>query len=700
MTDIFISYARKDANFAKRLHNGIEANGISVWMDNDITAGEHYTDEIDSALITAAVVVVVVSSASKESEWVRREVLYAQQCGKRIVPVLAADISLPLLLIDLHALSMYGNFEAGFDQLISTLRETISTTANLLESSDKSNPSKSMAKLLWLFLVAAVAVVLAVIAVRGEGLFAEILATGLAIGGTLLAMAWKADEAISVQFKRDLGLWLDGLDPSTIGRTIQRWPAHFAEFFDRVFGKKHLSWRCFFRSSLASLLAFLLCTLIFIQAAPGDWKAFLEQFGIGAFTTLGITAMIANLLPDYVSLLETRFMIKRMQQSASVIGLLGWILVDFLATTAVFGFFLSVLIMSSFVIEIDLSFLNNLLMWTLRFPVADPELRFLAIPVWTTYFTTAWIWLYFLSQFLIRLVTPLRRTLGFLKYALPVKQKPLRAVGQVMALVACVGYCLAMLPVLSFGGSPLNETIEQKMVIVNPGQFLMGPNPGADFLDIEDIPEELPLHQVFIEQSFSMGKYEVTFEEYDRFAEATGRALPNAVGPSRGNRPVINVNWLDAQAYAEWLSDKGVDGLTCSLPSEAEWEYAARAGSYTNFSWGNWGERAHSFAWFKENSFYSTQPVGLKSPNGFGLFDMHGNVREWTKDCWHQNYDNAPNDGSAWLEESDGICEQRVIRGGSWGDPLILLRSSARYWHNIDYRHYRVGFRVLCRPPS
>lgn len=667
--DIFISYAREDAVFAARLHEGISSCDLSVWRDSEINAGERYTDEIDSALNTATIVVVVVSPASNESEWVRREILYAQQLDKRIVPVLASEISLPLLLADLHAISLYENFETGLNQLVTTLDDTKSLVIATLASSGRGRPT-DMTKVLWLFLAAVGLVVLTVITVRSDGLIAEITATGLAIGGALLMMAWKADDAISIQFKRDLGLWLDGLDPSTMGRTLQRWPIHFAALFDRVFGKKHLSWRCFFRSSLASLLAFLLCTLIFVQASPGEWLVYIEKGGLEPFISLAIVAMVANLLPDYVSLLETRWVIMRMQDAFTFTRLFGWLLVDLVATTAIFFLFLIGLQLIT-MNKVDLDFMENLVLWSLLIPADEPQWRIYAIPVWTTYFTTAWTWLYFFAQFLMRFIKPMRRLVTFLKYALPVEQRPLRTIGQIMALLATISYCLLMLPLSSIGGGQ----VVPDMIILEPGQFTMGD------LNGEGDEYEVPRHEVSISKRFAIGKYEVTFQEYDRFAEDTGRILPNDEGWGRGRRPVINIGWDDAKAYTQWLSEQ--TGKHYRLPTEAEWEYAARANTQTLYWWGDdvkqngkvWANCAECGS---EWDNLQTAPVGQFPANPFGLHDMAGNVMEFVEDCWHDNYEGAPTDGSAWVEEGSSYCGMPVYRGGFWKSNSGDLRHAYR----------------------
>ena len=153
--------------------------------------------------------------------------------------------------------------------------------------------------------------------------------------------------------------------------------------------------------------------------------------------------------------------------------------------------------------------------------------------------------------------------------------------------------------------------------------------------------------------------------------------------------PVEQVSWSDAQEFVKKLSDN--TGKNYRLPSEAEWEYAARAGSQTAYSFGdNVGELGR-YGWFNNNSNNTTHPVGEKLPNAFGLHDMHGNVWEWTEDCWNENYSNAPTDGSAWTA---GNCSLRVVRGGSWYIDPQYLRSAGRDRFTTASRFSSVGFRV------
>ena len=154
---------------------------------------------------------------------------------------------------------------------------------------------------------------------------------------------------------------------------------------------------------------------------------------------------------------------------------------------------------------------------------------------------------------------------------------------------------------------------------------------------------------------------------------------------------MINVSWEDAVAYAEWLSAQ--TGERYRLPSEAEWEYAARAGSATKYSWGNeiGHNRANCNACGSQWDGEKTAPVGSFGPNAWGLHDMHGNLWEWVQDCWNDNYQGAPADGSAW---TSGDCEIRVLRGGSWINQPGYLRAAFRNWFTTGGGASALGFRV------
>jgi formylglycine-generating enzyme required for sulfatase activity len=202
---------------------------------------------------------------------------------------------------------------------------------------------------------------------------------------------------------------------------------------------------------------------------------------------------------------------------------------------------------------------------------------------------------------------------------------------------------------------------------------------------------ERPRHQVNLKR-FAIGKHEVTFAQYDQFAQATGRSKPGSAGWGRGNRPVINVRWQDAVAYTHWLSEQ--TGSHYRLPTEAEWEFAARSGSDKRFWWGNEvGEaNANCFDCASEWSGSKTAPVGSFAASAFAVHDMAGNVMEWVQDCYRSGYAKARNDGRA--VEFAG-CEERVVRGGGYDSPADLLRSASRSQRSPDVRLDNIGFRVV-----
>ena len=224
-----------------------------------------------------------------------------------------------------------------------------------------------------------------------------------------------------------------------------------------------------------------------------------------------------------------------------------------------------------------------------------------------------------------------------------------------------------------------------EMVVIPAGKFRMGDVQGSG------IDRERPVHEVHIKEPVAMGRYEVTFEEYDRFAKSTGREMPLDNHWGRSNRPVISVSWNDAVAYAIWLSEQ--TGKQYRLPSEAEWEYAAKAGTETDYWWGNdIGENNVNCDFCgSQGEGKQTAPVGSFKPNPFGLYDTAGNLKEWVQDCWDYNYNNAPSDGSAWEPEN---CRLRVLRGGWWGVGAWNARSSQRDREVPDFRSASVGIRL------
>ncbi len=245
---------------------------------------------------------------------------------------------------------------------------------------------------------------------------------------------------------------------------------------------------------------------------------------------------------------------------------------------------------------------------------------------------------------------------------------------------------------------PLSER-----VTIPAGSFEMGCKPDRDLVTgLPACPEnELPLHTVSLDYAFQMSQYEVTFTEYDYYlwdqGLEEGAKKPFDENWGRANRPVVDVNWNEASSYAKWLGQQ-ID-QACRLPTEAEWEYAARGVSDTAYPWGNdVGENnANCDSCGSQWDDKQTAPVGSFPANNFGLHDMHGNVWEWVQDGWKSDYHGAPYDGSVGQVEGGDI---RVLRGGSWDNSTFYSRSAGRLYNRPDTRSDPIGFRVVCFLPS
>lgn len=258
-----------------------------------------------------------------------------------------------------------------------------------------------------------------------------------------------------------------------------------------------------------------------------------------------------------------------------------------------------------------------------------------------------------------------------------------------------------------------------EVIAISPGAFAMG-SPEAEEGRYE---REGPLHQVSISQPFAIGVYEVTLDEYSRFARAADYSTGgepclindghhweespshnwrNLAFLQTGRHPVVCVSWNDAQAYVSWLS--GRTGNEYRLPSAAEWEHAARAGTITLWYWGedseaqclhaNGADETTGFPWRADCSDGNakTSLVGSFRPNAFGLYDMLGNAWEWVQDCFTDSYIGVPTDGSAW---ETGDCSGRVLRGASWANTPTYLRAAHRAGENPAFRSDFTGFRVV-----
>jgi formylglycine-generating enzyme required for sulfatase activity len=228
-----------------------------------------------------------------------------------------------------------------------------------------------------------------------------------------------------------------------------------------------------------------------------------------------------------------------------------------------------------------------------------------------------------------------------------------------------------------------------EMIVVPTGSFTMG----SPANEPQRAADESPQHTVTFARQLAVGKFALTFDEWNACLADDGcnGYKPDDRGWGRGRQPVINVSWDDAKAYVAWLAKK--TGKSYRLLSEAEYEYAARAGAQTAYPWGNaiGKGNANCDGCGSQWDNKQTAPVGSFPPNAFGLYDMTGNVWEWVEDCYHDSYQGAPTDGSTW---TSGACNGRVVRGGSWNLDPQFLRSAYRVRLTTVYRDNGLGFRV------
>jgi len=224
--------------------------------------------------------------------------------------------------------------------------------------------------------------------------------------------------------------------------------------------------------------------------------------------------------------------------------------------------------------------------------------------------------------------------------------------------------------------------IKENYTEIPRGTFLMGS---------EYALNEMPVHEVTIDYDILMSKYQVTVEDYMLYAQATGIEMPKEKHEHLGvDVPVRRVTWLDAVAYCKWMSER--EGKTVRLPTEAEWEYVCRAGSNEKYFFGHDETLLGEYAWCKENSERVTHNVGTKKPNPWGLYDMYGNVWEWTLDRYVENYESTALDGSHHNVQSE---KGMSLRGGAWSAEATNCRSARRINLGANSRNYFVGFRVV-----
>ena len=224
--------------------------------------------------------------------------------------------------------------------------------------------------------------------------------------------------------------------------------------------------------------------------------------------------------------------------------------------------------------------------------------------------------------------------------------------------------------------------IKENFVQLPRGSFLMGS---------EYRINEMPVHEVAIDYDILMSKYLVTVEDYMLYAQATGVEVPTDKHTHLGfDVPVRRVTWLDAVGYCRWLSER--EGKTVRIPTEAEWEYACRADSTEKYFFGNDESFLGEYAWHNSNSNRVTHDVGTKKPNSWDLYDMYGNVWEWTLDRYSETYERTPKDGTHYKTESD---KGMSLRGGAWSAEPENCRSARRINLGANSRNYFVGFRVV-----
>jgi formylglycine-generating enzyme required for sulfatase activity len=224
------------------------------------------------------------------------------------------------------------------------------------------------------------------------------------------------------------------------------------------------------------------------------------------------------------------------------------------------------------------------------------------------------------------------------------------------------------------------------MVDIPAGEFIMGSN---------DVMFARPAHPQSV-SAFRISRYELTFDLYDQFVMQTGYDIPDDDGWGRGNRPVINVSWEDAQFFIQWLNAVVKPDKPYRLPTEKEWEYAARSGTDTYYWWGddpkpNMANCSDCGSFLNRSGYRETAPVGSFRPNHFGLHDMTGNVYEWVQDCWISRYDNSDTSQVGWPGKD---CKYRVKRGGCWYFNQKEIGSASRTWSIATSRDSTRGFRL------
>ncbi len=763
MADVFISYAHKDRTQAGRLAEEIAATGLTVWWDRDLLPANDWRKEIQTQIDAAHAVIVIWTPNSIESDFVVDEADEGQE-QRKLVPVKIGDCRPPIGFRRHQHQDLTGwrgdgtalEFKKIALQLVAFARgQRAADALPPLESAEPirldpaTAPPPERPSLIgrWIDRIAVLALVAILIAAyRGfalEQLTGAYWASVITLAVSAIVLFRAAEYVLPDGPKALVARWLAGEKSFTSSEA-------FLTMFEGVFGKRHWTRFCLGRSVLATLIAYLALMALFIDfdrlfaqaSAEGafrpniagrDWdlKARIENSAL----LLIVIVPLINIVADYVSLWQTR---KVLHWSSSWLPLWLGVIFDAILTGAVFILLLPLgpaiaifcadgagyQAFSAQAFETAVAFAPEVWrgLWMIfeGHPIAEIDAVLAAeaslstttllIALATTFITSVWLWLALLAAPLFWLIAAGRRKgAGWLG----------RVTGAARRPILWLGYGAAAVVVLiGLGGREAAEAVQSAqepepfrdcdrcpwMVDIPPGPF----PPGTQFAEAG----------VEIARPFSIGVYEVTFREWDAcVAAGYCRPIKDDGGWGRGLRPVIDVSWEDVtgeytspedgdyRGFLAWMNSHAPEGYVYRLPSEAEWEYATRAGSDTAYWWGD--EATHKEANFDDHSQGSvggwaktswsghvrgqTLPVGAFEPNPFGLYDVHGNVFEWVDDCGNSSLDGQPSDGRARRE---GDCSVAVLRGGSWGYDPDWLRSAYRVWSLRGGRVDYVGFRV------
>jgi len=771
VADSFVSYARLDKDRIHVLVQALEGEGFSVFWDDYFEGGNEWADVLEKELTRSRAVLVIWTKTSSASRWVREEANEALH-QKKLIPLLFDEGRPPFGFRTIHAedfvgwdgdksaecwrrLSLMLNRIVG-DRLSAFTAGPAASGGVADEkrsgSGDHRPPGEVAAADVrpdGSFLSTGLVLLATVLAIASAVYFdLGVLAAAALIGATLFFLFRTADRDMSLPSKALAERWLLPVKGGVrIGVTEA-----FNNLFEAVFWHRHFSLRCFWRSAVASTLAYGLLLGFgwffiseFREAFTSEWSPSLRN-AILAF-------LVANIFADYLSLFETRLFIRFLVRRPGFAPVA--VVLDFILTFVILAFILYVVNVAAqylffvfgdaavsdaralgeaggakglegaeaakaFGIPSLFGYYQGLIpqLSARGGEVADlwAESWLLIIAAATTYVTS--IWLVFILVFgaALRLFVGQDGRATVLGRLLGVRRRPFTAFGLVSGAFAVLVAALIATPMLLVAKPALAITEDNVAAVIEQAEA-KELSPGASFRDCSECPEmvvipggrfrmgspsnepdryddEGPQRDVSIAKAFAVGKFEVTWAEWeacvrDGDCHAREDEAREDEGWGRGQRPVINIDWNDAQAYAAWLSSK--TGASYRLLSEAEWEYAARAGTPTRYAFGDTITNAQA-------NFYGDAPVGKTVPvgsypaNAFGLHDMHGNVWEWVEDAYADAYGaGQPVDGGAFTK---GSGSYRVIRGGSWSNDPQSLRSADRNWITPTIRGNILGFRV------